>query len=320
MRHRLTLLSCLLAALLMLLSSLPCQAQPGVGAAGPNARYTDATGAQLRFGMQAKRIVSMAPNVTEMLCFLGFEPQLVGRSDFCDYPPEVKDLPTIGGFIDASLERIVALKPDLVVAYQGNDRELVDQLRQTGITVLAFNEAATLEEIGEQMATLASIAGVAAGDPPPPLAQWQIRLEQLSQRAKIAGGKPTVFFGYPGEMSLSASPASFVGDFINSGGASNIVPSGDERWPNISAEFIVAAKPEWILTATDCVVKTDATKHQADLLKQLRYDPVWKVLPAVRNKHLLVLDSALLLRPGPRILDAFEQFVNAIHPAADGSA
>jgi hypothetical protein len=91
----------------------------GVGAAGPNERYVDATGAKLRYGMQARRIVSLAPNVTEMLYFLGLGERLVGRSDYCDYPPEAAKLPSVGGFVDTSLESIVSLKPDLVVAYQG---------------------------------------------------------------------------------------------------------------------------------------------------------------------------------------------------------
>src|SRR5262245_10295029 len=95
------------------------------------ASFRDGTGHQVAYGQDAQRIIGLAPNVTEMLFFLGLGPRVVGRSNFCDYPPQAAKLPSVGGFVDTSLEEIIALKPDLVVAYQGNSLELVSQLRQS---------------------------------------------------------------------------------------------------------------------------------------------------------------------------------------------
>src|ERR1051325_9318387 len=110
-----------------------------VRAAEP-ASFTDGTGKAIAYGQHAQRIVSLAPNVTEMLFFLGLGQRTVGRSDFCDYPPTAAKLPSVGGFTDTSLEEIVALRPDLVVAYQGNSRSLVDQVRAAGVDCVAFPE------------------------------------------------------------------------------------------------------------------------------------------------------------------------------------
>jgi len=316
---------CAVSVAVLALAALPARAMAadepyGVGAAGPEARYVDATGAKLRYGMQAQRIVSLAPNVTEMLYFIGLGPRLVGRSDYCDWPPEALKLPSVGGFVDTSLESVIALKPDLVVAYQGNSRELVEQLRQLGITVLALGEAATLDEIGEQMLALRNVADVAAGDYPPELVDWYDRLGKLEAQAAAGKTKLTLFFGYPGEMSFSAGPASFVGDLILKAGASNIVSKSSERWPSVSAEFIVGAKPQWLLTATDCTGKQTVAQRCTELLKQLAADKVWATLPAVKSAQLVVIDSDLLLRPGPRILDALAQLVDALHPQPSGKA
>src|SRR5687768_5948246 len=102
--------------------------------------YTDGTGEHVIYGQNAKRIVSLAPSVTEMLYFLGFGSRVVGRSSYCNYPPEVLKVASVGGFVDASIEKIVSLEPDIVVAYKGNSLDLVLQLRELNINVVAFSE------------------------------------------------------------------------------------------------------------------------------------------------------------------------------------
>jgi iron complex transport system substrate-binding protein len=276
----------------------------------PAAAYTDATGAKLAYGLNAKRIVSLAPNLTEMICYLGLRQKLAGRSDYCNFPPEVKRLPSVGGFADSSLEKIVALSPDLVVVYQGNSLELVQLLRAAKIRVLAFNEARSLPEIGDQMAVLAKVAGLSGSAEPKQLTAWRARLNKLTVPA--GRRQSSVFFGYPGEMSMSCGPASFLGDLIDRAGGANVVKNKDERWPMVSAEFILAAKPCWLLSATSCTGGESVAARQAKLMKQLKADPVWAALPAVAQGHVLVLDSDVLLRPGPRILDALAAVRKAI--------
>jgi iron complex transport system substrate-binding protein len=279
------------------------------GAAGST--YTDATGVAVRCGLDAGRIVSLAPNVTEMLCFLGLRECLAGRSDFCNYPPEMQAVPSVGGFADASVERIVALAPDLVVAYQGNSRDLVDSLRAAHVTVLALREAASLSEIAEQMDTLWRVAAQDGAAVPPQLATWRERLAKLT--ADVGDRpRPRVFFGYPGELSMTCAPGSFLDDLIARAGGISVVPAGRERWPTVSAEFVVRAAPQWMLTATSCSGRESVAEKRSQLLRELEHDKVWSTLPAVRDGHVLVLDSDVLLRPGPRILDALAEVQSAL--------
>jgi iron complex transport system substrate-binding protein len=299
----------------LLLALLSCAAlHCGAAAAQETAAagYKDATGALVPYGMRAERIVSLAPNVTEMLYYLGLGERLVGRSDYCNYPEQARQVAAVGGFADASLERIVALKPQLVVAYQGNDRELVDQLRQAGITVLALLEAASLEAVRDQMCELYMVA--TTGDSlPSRIGEWNMRLKRLSVPDSVSA-RPNLFFGYPGEMSVTCGPGTFLNDVIWRAGAFNIVTAEGQRWPMVSAEYVIGAQPEWLLTATACTGGETAASKRDKLLRQLTRDAVWSTLPAVQQKHVVVIDSDILLRPGPRILDALEQLRCALHP------
>lgn len=298
--------------LLLVVCSFVLHAGSAVAQVSANAGYIDATGTLVPYGMHASRIVSLAPNVTEMVYYLGLGPRLVGRSDYCNYPEQARQVSAVGGFADASLERIVALKPDLVVAYQGNDRDLVDQLRQTGITVLALLEATSLDAIRSQMCELYLVAdsGVSL---PSRIGDWSTRLNRLTIPETVSA-RPSVFFGYPGEMSVTCGPGTFLHDLIQRAGGFNIVTADDQRWPMVSAEYIVGASPDWLLTATACTGGETAASKRDKLLRQLGRDAVWSTIPAIAHKHLVVIDSDVLLRPGPRILDALEQLRNALRP------
>jgi iron complex transport system substrate-binding protein len=309
MKQVLLLLCALLA--LPVGAPAPALAQDAPAQAAGQHEYTDATGQAVPYGMNAQRIVSLAPNLTEMVCFLGLDGKLAGRSDFCNYPPQVAAVPSVGGFADASLERIVSLKPDLVLAYQGNDRELVDQLRQLGLTVLALREATSLEEVGQQMEVVCGVAAPPGAKPSAALSDWRERLKQLSAPGNVQS-RATVFFGYPGEMSVTCGPGTFLSDLISRAGGANVLTNDDQRWPLVSAEFVLASQPDWLLSATSCTRGEKPEPKRAALLSQLRKDPVWSKLQAVQAGRVCVIDADVLLRPGPRILDALSQLEQAL--------
>jgi iron complex transport system substrate-binding protein len=255
------------------------------------------------------------PNVTEMLFFLGLGERMVGRSDFCDYPPEAAALPSIGGMVDTSLEAIIALKPDLVVAYQGNSLELVSQLRQAKINVVAFKEATTVAEIGAQMEELFAIAQAPGVETPVRLSHWHLHLSLLAAaEKKHAESRPSMYYGYPDELSYTCGPGSFIDDLMTLAGARNVVPAGPQRWPQVGAEFILASQPQWLLLATSCTDHSDLAGQAIELKQSLATKTLWKGLPAVERQQVLVLDANVLLRPGPRILDAVEDVRAALHP------
>jgi iron complex transport system substrate-binding protein len=293
----------LLLLIALLLGSAPAHAS--------SSGYVDGTQQLVPYGENAQRIVSLAPNVTEMLFYLNLGSRMVGRSDSCNYPPEAVKLPSVGGFTDTSVEAVVALKPDLVVAHQGNSLELVSQLRQAGLRVLAFKEAATLDEIGLQMEELWHVVAAPGKAVPAELTMWRARLGQETIKSYPKAAYFRFFFGYPGDTAYSAGPGSFVDDLLKRAGAANVVTDSDQRWPRVGAEFILAAKPDWVLTATSCTAQEDAAAKHDELLKQLRADPAWSKLPAVVKDQVVVLDSDMLLRPGPRVLDALVK-LNAV--------
>lgn len=297
---------------LLILSVIIFAGQTQLALGESQSYFVDGTNTRLAYGLSAQRIVSLMPNVTEMLYYIKLGSNLVGVSDYCDYPAEAKALPSVGGMLDSSAEQIIALRPDLVVAYQGNSLELVAQLRKAGLRVLAFKEAATLEEVGDQMETLYRVAGRAGAPVPAELALWRSRLKHETIKSYPNAKFFRFFFGYPGEVAYSAAPGSFIDDLLRRAGADNIVRDGAQRWPQLSAEFILAAQPEWILTATSCSEDEDPKAKHAELLERLRKDSVWKDLPAVRSGNVVVLDSDMLLRPGPRLLDALRQLNSAL--------
>lgn len=277
-------------------------------AAAAQDTYTDATGVEIAVGLDAQRIVSLAPNVTEMVCYLGFRDRLAGRTDYCDFPQDIESVPTIGGFVDTSLEAIVACDPDLVVAYRGNSLELIGQLRELGITVLALDDAASLEEIATQLDVLAAVAGSVQADAKPGGAPYREQLAKATLGISEAHTPFTVFYGYPEEMMYSCAPGTFIGDLIKRVGGKNVINDDGMAWPQVSAEFLFAANPEVILTGTSCVADEDPIAVRERMLVVLRANPVWSRLAAIKQGRLIVIDADILHRPGPRIIDALIQF------------
>jgi iron complex transport system substrate-binding protein len=285
-----------------------------VGQAAAHAdTYIDGTGMGITYGRDAQRIVSLAPAATEMLFYLGLEDRVVGRSSYCNYPPAATKLPSVGGFTDTSLEKIVALQPDLVVAYQGNNLELIGQLRKLRIPVVGFAEASSLGQIGDQMEAMFSIVSSPGTGTPAKLHGWELRATTLGGHPVKPENWPTVFYGMPGEVTYSAASGSFIDDLITRAGGRNVVPKGKERWPQVGAEFILAAQPDWLLVSTPCTGHTELSKASKDIRAQLANDPVWSKLKAVQQDHIVVINADVLLRPGPRILDALEQLEAALH-------
>ncbi|MCB1187176.1 ABC transporter substrate-binding protein [bacterium] len=282
--------------------------------------FTDGTGRQVAYGQDCQRIVSLMPNLTEMVAFLGYADRLVGKSSYCNYPDSIVSVDDIGGQVDASLEKIVALQPDIVLAYQGNSLELVDQLRQLGIQVCALKEATTVREIGEQMWTLEGILGTSfSWDKALPVefAKW-IEKETAGREYLALPGEPSCFFGYPGELVYTCGSSSFINDVMLRCGLANAV-SLDYRWPAVSAEFIMASDPDWILTTTSCTEEEDPADARSEMLAELRKDPVFRELRAVKQGQLVVVNSDHLLRPGPRILLAIDEIKEQLNAPVTGS-
>ncbi|MCS6898594.1 MAG: helical backbone metal receptor [Polyangiaceae bacterium] len=250
-----------------------------------------------------RRIVSLSPSTTEALFALGAGDLLVGRSRYCDHPPEVEKLPHVGGYTDPNLEAILALRPGLVVGARGPaGPALTQKLEAHGIATF-FPPTESLGEIEAMMAELGRRVG--RGEE---ARRW---LDQHGERrrrieARLAPlARPRALLLYGVSPIVGAGPGSFADEMLRLAGAINALPPGTAPYPTLSLERVIALDPELILDAA---------------LMEAREQPAlsgpWSAVRAVREGKVRALRSMTVLRPGPRVLDGVEALIEAIHPEA----
>jgi iron complex transport system substrate-binding protein len=233
-----------------------------------------------------KRIVSLAPVVTETLFLLGAGDRVVGVTRYCDRPIEARSLPAVGGFVDPQLEVIAALKPDLVIAMPSlGQRRILDRLRDRGVAVLVgFGDRA--DEVQDLVTTLG--ATLHAKKPAADLLARQARaLAALDGALK---GEPRVIVLVATRPLVAAGPSTFVDDSLLRLGARRALADTSPQWPTLSWEALVEAAPDVIVVAEGPAARTR-------LFKELQAR--W---PAKRARPRVVAhDESILMRPGPTL-------------------
>jgi iron complex transport system substrate-binding protein len=278
----------------------------GMGGKTPAATFMDEAGRRLEIGGPPRRIVSVAPNVTEILFALGLEDRVVGVSIYCQHPPEALQKEKIGGYINPSLERIIALRPDLVVGIaEGDLRAFVDKLADLKIPVYIANPRDTLEvlnsirKIGE--ITFAPDRALEI------VRSMEARIERVRQKVQ-SRLRPRVLHVLDFNPLISAGKGTFVDDLIRISGGRNIAETAMGKYPRFSMEEILVQDPEVIFLAS--------MKSRDPLVKQRKWWERWKKISAVKEGRIYVLDADLIHRPSPRIVDGLEEVARAIHPEA----
>ena len=278
----------------------------GTGAKAPAANFTDEVGRTVEVSGPPRRIVSVAPNVTEILFALGLGGRLVGVTTYCEYPPEALKIEKIGGYINPSLERIVALRPYLVVGIaEGDLRTFVDKLTALKIPVYIANPRTALD-------VLISIRKIGEVTFAPEPARKIVRsMEEKIQsiRDKVQGRpRPRVLHILDFNPLISAGKGTFVDDLIRLAGGRNVAETAAGKYPRFSMEEVLVQDPEVILLSS--------MKSRGPLVKQRRWWERWKTISAVKHGRIYVLDSDLIHRPSPRMGEGLEQVARAIHPEA----
>jgi iron complex transport system substrate-binding protein len=251
-----------------------------------------------------KRIVSLAPSVTETLFALGAGEQLVGICSFCDFPREVELIDRIGSYIAPSVEAIIAKVPDVVIGVPPNSPEAVAALQRAGLKVVIV-QVDTIAQIEEAMRTIAHEAGRDAegeallGELRQRMAAVRARLQDAPQRRvlMVVGQNPLIAVG----------SGIFLDELITQAHGINIAADTHQLWPQLSLEVAVAKQPEVIIDGS----MGSEEKDQDQLLGVWQHFPE---LPAVRNGRLYGRRSYTLLRPGPRLAEGFEEIARLIHP------
>ncbi|MHB8828428.1 MAG: ABC transporter substrate-binding protein [Syntrophales bacterium] len=248
-----------------------------------------------------QRIISLAPNLTEIVCDLGFENRIVAVTDYCDYPAGVASKPKVGGFANPSLEVIVALKPDLVVmTMDGNPRGLDVRLRKMGIKTYIF-QARRIRELPGAIRSLGAVLG--RGREADLRARWfegQLRNFEKKKQALHKTGIKKVVFVVQSLPFMAAGRGTIMDDAFEILGMKNIAAGGGSGYHKFSIEEIIRLAPDAIFFG-----KGDGMGERAKpLLKRLA------VLPAVRTGKVFFLDEAVY-RLGPRIIAVLQEMADS---------
>ncbi|MBI3393284.1 MAG: cobalamin-binding protein [Nitrospirae bacterium] len=266
--------------------------------------FTDALGRKVDLPDSPRRIVSLAPHLTEILFAIGAGDRVVGATAFCDYPEAARRVPRIGGFSDPSIELVLAARPDVVIAtLVGNRRESVEELIRLGLPVYVSG-AEAIGEIPREVRRIGAVAGAVQGGE-----TAARRMETaLAEIARRTFGRPRVAVYYQlwDQPLMTVSDGSFIHDAIRLAGGRNVFAGLPVANPRVGLEAVVAARPE-------VMILSGMGKEGAGLASRWsRY----ATIPAVAAGRIHIMNSDLLHRPGPRVIEGVEQLARWIHPEA----
>jgi iron complex transport system substrate-binding protein len=266
--------------------------------------FKDEVGREVTFSFPPKKIVSLAPNITEILFSLGLDEEIVGVSIHCNFPEKAKSRVRVGSYISLDFERITSLKPDLVIATgAGNTREMVDRLEKLGFKTYVifpknFNDILeSIAHIGQVVNREKEARGIIEG------------MRKRSQRViELTGDlpRPKVFIQIGDAPVVTVGKGSFADDLIRLAGGENVAGKEKEVYPRFGMEEILKRAPE--------VIVISSMNPKADYQKTFQEWARWKTIPAVKNGRIHLIDSDLLDRPSPRIVDGLEELAKVLHP------
>lgn len=261
----------------------------------------DAVGDTIRLPHTAKRVITLAPNLTEMMYAIGAGEQLVGRTALCDYPQQALQLPIMGDMLSIEYESIMAAKPEIVLmTIAGNSRSGYDKLKELGLRPVAI-DAATVAGVIQSLDTIGRLVGK-QHESTELVARLQSTLDSVKQ---LTAGTPTIstFIVIDRSMLMTVSRG-FIHQALSIAGGENIADSAAAAYPIISREELLRKNPE--------VIILPATS-QADAESLIELYPEWRTLRAVRNEHLFIIEPDLLLRPGPRLVEGIVKLYQLLH-------
>ena len=285
--------------------SLVVMAGLSAPAAQSNAQtVTDQLGRDVYIPARPRRIVSLAPSITEIVFDLEQGQRLVGVSRYSDYPPQAAKLPKVGSYVRLDIERIVALNPDLCIATKdGNPRTVIDRLTSLNIPVYVVNPH-NLDAILNTILEIGTILG--ARDKATTLTQhMHNRIRRVNARIAKVEYRPRVFFQIGVAPIVSVGAGTFIHELIKLAGGQNLA-EGQVAYPRYSREQVLALEPE-ILIITSMARQEVFEQVKAEWRR-------WPNIPAVRNERIYLVDSDLFDRPSPRLVNGLEVLTRLIHP------
>jgi iron complex transport system substrate-binding protein len=297
MKGRVQILAVLVAACCGLLSLASCGTGTSGGLLGSRV-VNDDTGRRVEVPRVVKRVVSLAPSVTENVFAVGAGDRLVGVTTFCNYPEQAKSIAKVGDTMTPNMETIVALKPDIVFVSSASQLEAFTKtLEQNNIKVYVMNPTSMdgvlkgLRNLGDLFGTHDQVQELVA----------DLTAREFAVSKKIEGEKPArVFVQISREPLFTVGKQSYLTDLLREAGATSVTADVETAFPKLSKETAVALDPE-------AIILSESEDNQEP-------NEAFKNSPAVKNGRVYKINADILSRPGPRLLDALEQIAKDLHP------
>ena len=260
---------------------------------------TDDAGREVTVETQPQRIVSLAPANTEIVAALGLMDKLVGVTTYCDYPPEVVDLPKMGDFIGPNHEAIAAAEPDLVLATTGVQAEAIVALEELGAVVVAVDPQ-TLEAVFDSIELIGEVTG-ANLEAAELTADMRADLDEVTEA--LGDADPiTCFLEIAQDPLYTAGPGTLLHDLMAAAGGENFV--SEEGYVGYSLEQLVTDDPDVYLATLGSM------SDPSDIDSRAGYEK----MSSVKAGKVFVLEDNLVSRPGPRVVEGVLQIAEALHP------
>lgn len=268
------------------------------------ALFTDDMDREVVIDYVPKRIVTLAPSLTEVAYFLGIGERVVGVTKYSSYPPDAARKPDVGSYVDLNVEKIVSLSPDLVVSTaDGNQPAVIEILEKAGIPVFVVNPR-NLRQVIQTVVDIGEVCGVP--DRARELADGLSARVDLIASKTADQDRPLVFLQVNGKPIMTVNANTYSSDLVRLAGGRNMSDEEPITYPRISIEEVIQRKPDVI------IVSSMERNGELEKIRQqwLRLDTI----PAARNGRVHLVDSDLIDRPSPRVADGLEVLARHIHP------
>ncbi len=254
---------------------------------------------------QPERIISLSPANTEILFALGLGEKVVGITNVCNYPSQTKEKEKIGDYNNPNLEKIIELEPDLILASHGNPTELIDQLEELNYTVVGLNPK-NIDDVISSITMVGKITGNVK-EAARLTEEMEERIEAVLSKTSslVENNKPRVLYVVWYKPLWTAGSGTFIDELIQKAGGINI--AGDiAGWPQMNLETVIEKNPQVIIIGY--------SEDQPELIQAVRNESTLDQTDAFKNNQIHTIDTDIVSRTGPRIVDALEEIARIIHP------
>ena len=256
-----------------------------------------------------EKIVSLMPSNTEIVFALGLGDELVGVSDYDNYPKEAAEKEKVGG-MEFNVEKIISLNPDVVLAHASsahNSTEGLQQIRDAGIDVVVVNDATSFEDVYKGMEMIGQATG-AETEADKLVADMKEKLAAIKVKAAAISDsdQKSVYIEVSGEPSIfTTGTNTFMQEMLDTINAKNII--SEEGWIQVDQEAVIAANP-------DAIITTYGAYSETSPIDQISSRKGWEEIKAVKEKQIVDVDSDMVTRSGPRLVEGVEAVAEAVYP------